>query len=64
MNGLHSDRPNDRLMTKQEVCDWLRISMRTLERLVEQGHLPSIKLDHAVRFHPDDIRAFIESRRG
>lgn len=53
-----------RLLTKQEVCDSLRISARTLERLVERGHIKSIKLDHAIRFHPADVRAFIESRRG
>jgi excisionase family DNA binding protein len=63
MSSSERHSPENRLLTKQEVCDQLRISVRTLERLVERGHLASIKLDHAVRFHPKDVEAFIESRR-
>ena len=52
------------LLTAKQVADILGITVRSVRTLVSLGRLPRVNvLDRAVRFHPDDVAAFIESRR-
>jgi excisionase family DNA binding protein len=47
------------LLTTHEAAARLHVHPRTVQRLVERGHLCAIHLGSAVRFDPDDIDALI-----
>jgi excisionase family DNA binding protein len=55
------------LRTKRQAAVYLGISLGTLERLTRHGSLPFIKITSgsagAVRFHIDDLAAFVTARR-
>ena len=44
-----AQRPSE-VMTSQEVAELLQLSIRTIKRLVDDGHLPFSKISHSVRF--------------
>ena len=46
------------LLTFLEVADILNCSKPTVERLVYEGAIPSIKIRRATRFHVADIEDF------
>jgi excisionase family DNA binding protein len=48
------------LLTKAEVADWLRISVRTLDRLVAQGAIAPLIIGGQIRFCPDEISRFLK----
>lgn len=52
----------DSLLTKKEVADFLRVSVKTVERMVADGELKAIRIRGQVRFDPEDIRALIASK--
>lgn len=51
------------LITKAELIDYLRISKRTLDKLMKTGDLPYIKLSRRVLFKREDVDAFLETKR-
>lgn len=53
----------ERLLTIDEVAEVLRISVRTMRRLVACRSLPFIRVGRLVRFRPEDVRRFLEGRR-
>ncbi len=52
------------LLTANEVVDLLRVSRRTLTRLVSEGKLPSIKVGGRRMFRHDDIAVLTTSQIG
>jgi excisionase family DNA binding protein len=53
-----------RLLTPDEVAEVLAISPRGVLRLAERGELRAIRVgERRLRVAPDDLRAYIESRR-
>jgi excisionase family DNA binding protein len=52
-----------RLLGRSEVAALLGISRQTLDRLVKAGSLPVVRLDRRPRFLPEDVDAFVRSRR-
>ncbi len=59
--------PED-ILTIREVADYLKVTERTLYRLVKDGELPAFKVGNSWRFRREDISAWIgtqtTSRRG
>ncbi len=51
----------DRLFTKEEAAEYLRISRTTLGRLMKK--IPYIKLDRRVLFRKSDIDKYLESKK-
>ncbi len=49
----------ERLLTPEEVCQWLRISQRTLDRYVADGEIRPIKIRRLNRYPVLEIEAFI-----
>jgi excisionase family DNA binding protein len=47
------------LLTKQEVADRLKVSVRTVERMEAAGDLVAIRLGRSVRFRAEDVAALI-----
>jgi excisionase family DNA binding protein len=52
------------LLAVSEVLRLLNVSRTTLYRRVWDGSLTPIYVDSHPRFAPEDVRAFIASRRG
>lgn len=51
------------LLTKKDVMRIFGVTERTVNRLMETGKLPYIKLGRAVRFDPKDVQALIERQK-
>lgn len=51
------------LLTKKDVMRIFGVTERTVNRLMETGRLPYIKLGRAVRFDPKDVQALIERQK-
>ena len=55
---------NDRLLTKDEAAELLRISPRTLDYWREGNALPCVRRKGYVRFLLTDIEEFLRHHRG
>jgi excisionase family DNA binding protein len=54
---------DEKLLTTREVCDYLKISSRTLRRYTREKSLPYIKLSNGlVRFSPTAITESLRER--
>jgi excisionase family DNA binding protein len=51
-----------RLLNAQDVAAALNMGLSTVYLLVERGELPSIRIGRSVRFRPEDLEEFIESK--
>jgi excisionase family DNA binding protein len=52
----------ERLLTKAEVEEYLRISHMTLQNLMKKHSLPYIKMGKRVLFRRTEIDAFLEAK--
>jgi excisionase family DNA binding protein len=51
------------LLTIREVSEVLGLHPNTIRNLMERGELPFIKIGKSLRFHTEDVQAFIERAR-
>ena len=51
------------LFTKETLADYLRVSVYTVQRLVQDGVLTAIKVGSQVRFHIDVVDRFLDQCR-
>ena len=49
--------------TKSEACEMLKISPRTLERIMRNGDLAFYRIGGSIRINDDDLEAFIRRQR-
>ena len=62
MQSVHHEV--DRLLDKLGAATTIGHSIRSLDRLTApRGPIPSIRIGSRVMFDPNDLRAFIDSRR-
>jgi excisionase family DNA binding protein len=60
--GTESTQRRTDLLRVDEVAEQLQISIRSVERLADRGHLPRVRLGYrSVRFRPADVEALIEN---
>ena len=52
------------LLTIRAVCEMLGVSKPTLYRLINAGHLVPIRIGLSPRFEPNELRRYIDQRRG
>jgi len=52
--------PRARLLTAAEVAEILRISLRSVRRLIKDGKLPIVRIGRLVRIQPEALAAFID----
>ena len=57
-----STRPGNGLLTIPEVAAILRLSTRTIARLIRRGDLVTIRIGRSVRLHPDDLLRFLQTK--
>ena len=51
------------LLDKKQVCSWLNIKPSTLNKLLAQGKIPTIRFNRKVLFDPQDVKEFIAAYR-
>lgn len=52
------------LMTVREVADYLRVSEKTIYRLLKQGHIPGTKVGNQWRFDKTAIDKWLQRDSG
>lgn len=53
---------DDILMTIQEVAKYLKISVHTVYKMVEQDRMPATKLGRQLRFRKSDVYKWLSER--
>ncbi len=53
--------PED-ILTIREVAEYLKVTERTLYRLVQEGQLPAFKVGNSWRFRRDDLERWISKQ--
>jgi len=48
------------LLTVDDVAKVLRLSLRTIRRLIAEGKLPVVRIGRAIRIRPQAVEAFLE----
>lgn len=60
---LDGETPAARLLSLREVATALHVSQLTVYRLLDRRELRAFRVARRLRFHPQDIRAFLEHRK-
>lgn len=53
----------DRLLTIEEIADYLRISVHVLYKMAQQDRIPAFKVANKWRFRRNEIDSWIEKGR-
>lgn len=52
------------ILTPEELCKYLKISQRTLYRMLSKGALPfAMKIDGSWRFFEHDVKEYLENSK-
>lgn len=51
-----------KLLKNREVSKILRVSLRTVQRIIKSGGLPYVKIRGQIRFRPQDVDKYINAR--
>ncbi len=49
----------EELLTVKEVAEWLRVTPRTIYKMVKQGRLKAYHVDEQLRFNREDVYALL-----
>ena len=60
MNAVLMTDPIEKMYTAKEVAEFLRVSPRTVWRMIESGELKAIKVRSEYRIRHRDFVAYIE----
>lgn len=60
---MNRDTERDRLMTLQDVAEYLQVKERTIYQWAQKGDIPAFKLGNVWRFKRQDIDLWIEERK-
>jgi len=52
-----------RMMTLREVAERLGLHINTVRRYIEEGKIPVVKFDKAMRVEEEDLEKFIRERK-
>ena len=61
--SLPPSRSATRLMTVAETAEFLRLSDKTVRRMIARGDLASHRIGSSVRLYEHEVRAFVSERR-
>ena len=62
MSGMADGAKVDRLLTVDQVAQWLQVKPGTIYQWVHEKYIPVIKLGALVRFDPGSIMAWVRKR--
>lgn len=52
-----------RWLSTRDACERLGVTLRTLYRFIDEGHLPAYKMGRVIRLQSDEVDGFIERMR-
>ena len=61
INRQHCGERMSDWLDKQDVCQALKISPRTLQTLRDSGRLPYSKINNRIYYRPEDVEQLIEN---
>ena len=61
--SLPSPRSATRLLTVAETAEFLRLSDKTVRRMIARGDLVSHRIGSSLRLYEHEVRAFVSERR-
>jgi PTS system nitrogen regulatory IIA component len=61
--GVVPMQGEDRLLTTEEVAEYLRVTPKTVREWIQRGELEAIDVGQGYRIFKRDLDAFIERRR-
>src|ERR1700682_4596121 len=53
----------ERLLTTDELAEYLRVDVVTIRRLVSRGELPAYRIGSEFRFTPSDLEDYLQRQR-
>ncbi len=53
-----------RMLTVEKTAEQLDVSQKTVRRLIDSGELVAHRIGRNIRIAGDDLRAFVNQRRG
>jgi excisionase family DNA binding protein len=56
---VSTDSLPERLLVVKEAADFLRLSERTVWRMIDDGRLPAVRFGRAVRIRPEALAALM-----
>jgi excisionase family DNA binding protein len=59
---LSQPNPSDRLLRKRDLASLLSCSVRTIERMAQDGSLTRVRVRGAVRFMESEVKKFFCQR--
>jgi excisionase family DNA binding protein len=62
-NGSAQEVKPDALLTVPEVADLLRLSVKAVYSLVETRRIPHVRVSNRLRFHRQEIYAWLDGNR-
>ena len=62
MNGFELAR-DEQLLKASDIARVLNISRAMAYRLIQQGALPVVRINHAVRVKPSDLAEYVQRAR-
>jgi excisionase family DNA binding protein len=62
MNEMEVSR-DWKLLKAVDIARILNISRALAYRLIQQGEIPAVRINHAVRVKPSDLEEFVNRRR-
>ncbi len=54
---------DERLLKASDIARILNVSKAFAYRLIQQGEIPVVRINHAVRVKPSDLKVFIQRCR-
>lgn len=58
LDAIQGPRP---LLTRQDVADYLQVSLRYVDGLIAERKIVPIRIGRVCRFHPDAVDAFVRN---
>jgi excisionase family DNA binding protein len=56
--------PTDKLLTADEVADWLQLTPAWVQAMARTGEIPALRLGRFWRFDRDSVAAWLRDRQG
>jgi excisionase family DNA binding protein len=62
-HGVGSDGRADRLLTVEEVAEWLRLTTKGVYAMVEARRIPFFRVSNRLRFSRSSLLSWLEENR-
>lgn len=61
-NIFENQITDEKLLTKQDIANYLNVSIKMIDRKVSMNEIPYLKIGRLVRFDKEKVRAWAEGK--